>query len=236
MKRPSRSFTVEVKRSRSRAGEPAAGDKGSEKGKAGRDSAAAVSGALSWGDLIDRVSKEIAVRTGLPDADAFPAAKDHPEAGPDSGSAPGKPLSGKESSGKADQDVQRSRVLPSLLPLDLPLSERKSRLYAHAGDSRASPGSRLPKTSPRQLGVPPTELARGPGMEPPATVFAADRIAAVVEEHLRRRAGTENLPSAPLAVDREPALPVTEVDGRPTGRRRREDFWKRRLRSYAARD
>ncbi|MGV6871542.1 hypothetical protein ACUSIJ_02460 [Pseudochelatococcus sp. B33] len=200
----------------------------------------AVSAPLSWGDLISRVSEEVTAKADQPPIGFWPGVDDASGA---KGPAPSEAGAAGPREVSQEAGTSRSRVLPSLLPLAIPLSERKLSVDSGAADSRSSPRSRLPKPGPRQTGAPPTELLRPPAADDapapredarsaaPGT-FDAGQIRAVVEEHLRRRSAAGEGPVAPAAGERGPAA---EVDARPTGRHRREDFWKRRLRSYAAR-
>ncbi len=240
MRRPSRSFTVEVKRSRSRASEASGAD---SREKRGHDPA--VTASLSWAELISRAAEDGGARDDQPEIGFWPGV-DERTAGDDGRNldrsaadrlpAPPAPPESRPSPADALPDAPRARVLPSLLPLEIPLSERKSSVYSPAAESRVPPRSQLSKPSPRQTGAPSTPLLRTPSAgeskmaAAPAAgdIFDAERIRAAVEQRLRNRSVT---PEAPVSGEN----PAAEVDAPPTGRRRREDFWKRRLRSYAAR-
>lgn len=247
MRRPSRSFTVEVKRSRSRAGEASGAD---SREKRGLDPA--VTASLSWAELISRAAEDGGASNDQPEIEFWPGVDEKPAsaAGEDGSNLdrsaadrlPAPPAPQQSSPGAADArpdapPAARARVLPSLLPLEIPLSERKSSVYSPAAESRVPPRSQLSKPSPRQTGAPSTPLLRAPSAgeakvparPETADIFDAERIRAAVEQRLRGRSAQ---PETPAPGEN----PVTEVDAPPTGRRRREDFWKRRLRSYAARN
>lgn len=233
MRRSSRSFTVEVKRSRSRAGESAgAGHRKKHDG----DAAVTVSDALSWGDLISRLSAETGPGRGAEDAAETPVEPLHDtpphripsEASPESGSG-----------------TPRARVLPSLLPVRVPLSERTPGVLAGAAEPRSASRSRLPRSGVGQAGKPPTDLRRTqadaaapePERDPPPAPSAGaaasvdrERVQALVDARLRQ------LQDIPPVAGGETAATDGEIDARPVGGRRRQDFWKHRLRSYAARD
>ncbi|MFT0891813.1 hypothetical protein [Pseudochelatococcus sp. G4_1912] len=221
MRRPSRSFTVEVKRSRLRAGDPSIA---SALGTQRELPQAAVASALSWEELLRRLPENMASKTDQPFLASWPGLED--EAQPDI--APkSEPEKVSQESGQPDTE-QKPRVLPSLLiPAEIPLTERKSVVYSRTSDPWSTPRSRLPK----QTEKPQTTELHAAGSSPsgagsqPLSTDVQKRVQARLRQlaaEARARAGGETV------QETQP--------GRPASKRRRQDFWKHRLRSYAARD
>lgn len=247
MRRPFRSFTVEIKRSRPRAGEASGSE--SRRGRA-QELLASVSEPLSWGDLVSRASEEIAATTKEPSTAFWSGVNDLPadqQPAQEAAAPAARPSVAEDES--TEPATPRSRVLPSLLLPETPLAERKPGVHA-AVESRSSPRSRLRQSGHRQARALSTEPLRAaaaaqevvtePQRETQATGpvdgenrLDASQIRAAVMEHLRYRTKVEEV-SIPLSQD--PSTPEKSVvAARPTGKRNRQDFWKRRLRSYAAR-
>ncbi|MBB3809137.1 hypothetical protein [Pseudochelatococcus contaminans] len=233
MRRTSRSFTVEVKRSRSRAGESAGTD---VKVRRDQSFSAAAPAQLSWGDLITRAVDDIGLAADLPEEFEPAPEKTHAVAVVDRDPA---------------VDAVTPRILPSLLPVETPSSTPEHEEDAHhlANDDDLPPVRKVraptrraplqPEKAPRNLQSTAVEPA---APEPEAVTggaFDARYIRAMVEGRLRLRSGTDETSGLPAAheADEAGSDPVSaEVDAPPIGKRRRQDFWKRRLRSYAARD
>lgn len=240
MRRTSRSFTVEVKRSRSRAGESAGTDV-----KVRRDQkfSAAAPAQLSWGDLITRAVDDIGLADDLPEEFEPVPEKAHAVAVVERDPAVDAVAKGA---------AVTPRVLPSLLPVETPSSAPE-----HEGDDAhhltdeddlppvrkvRAPARRAPLQAEKTPRNPQVTVAEPVAQEPEAVAagaFDARYIRAMVEGHLRLRSGTDEVSGVPAIHEADEAGSVrasTEVDAPPVGKRRRQDFWKRRLRSYAARD
>lgn len=283
MRRPSRLFTVEVKRSRSRGGEASTTDvkeKRSQKFSTSASGQPAASGQLSWGDLISRAAEEIGAASDLSWADTPVRDEEHP-----------RPVAGKAvntafdpfSDAAPSSGALRSRVLPSLLPPEVApepavvLLADEPAVFEEAGEALPprKPRQRRTATSPARpprvaaaepvsAEIAPDQLTRrsdAPAAQPASPMSSssksssskslssealsskslssmpsldADHIRAMVEQHLRHRPASRDAVVAPVegGLDMEDAPDGTQ---QPL-KRRRQDFWKRRLRSRAARD
>lgn len=237
MRRPSRSFTVEVKRSRLRTSEPSIASTFSEREELPE---ASVASSLSWDELLRRLPENLAPKSDQPFITSWPGI-DEEQFQPVSEEPPA-----------AEADTKKPRVLPSLLPTEVPLTERKSAVYAQETASWPVTRSRLEKQKPRtqatelQAAVTKNKSRRAfIGQGSKITVEALKKL---VETHLQERTIAQTRasvkPVQASVMERnnataQPARVMQTVTKRETllrgaVKRRRQDFWKHRLRSYAA--